>query len=415
MKKNFMVMLAILLIATIVISYFAITTFLGPSEETDVTLDVITLWTGGSEKAAFEAVNDAFMEKYPHITITHSPLPWETFNTVMPIWIDESPPDAFMWWGGARTNKIVNQNLVLDISDISNDVESEFPEGIVSEYLNYNEKTYAVPLMVNIHGVFYSKTVFSQYSVDVPETWAELVTACQKIDSDSGGSVSPFVAGAKFPWLPDLQIANILGKTVGAETFKKLCSGEVSWTTSEVVEAFEHYAELIEYMPSYVTELGDTEVAEEFAAEKVAIEIIGPWRSAMLETTGMTEDEYGWFDLPTIKANYATTIGSAVDVLVGSSKTENPEQVKTYLKFWASTEAQEIFSQERNAISASVNVRPNTYSREFMEEVAAKMSGASGFVTEFGLAVENAELQSDFRDIVQEFIQDPSDAGWTHV
>ena len=367
-------------------------------------MTVITLWTGGSERAAFEAVNDAFMEKYPQITIRHSPLPWETFNTVMPIWIDESPPDAFMWWGGARTNKIVNQGLVLDLSDISGQIQSEFPSGIVSEYSKYNGKSYAIPLMVNIHGVFYDKNIFSQYNINIPETWDQLVTACQKISTDSGESVYPFVTGAKFPWLPDLQIANILGQTVGAEKFKALCSGDLSWTDPQVVQAFDKYAEVIQYMPDYVTELGDTEVAEEFAADTVAIEIIGPWRSAMLESAGMSESEYGWFDMPTINSEYSNTIGSAVDVIVGSDKTSNPDEVKLYLEFWATTEAQKIFSEERNAISASVNIDPNTYEREFMKEIAQKMSSATGFVTEFGLAVENAELQSDFRDIIQEFI-----------
>ena len=158
MKKNTLyAIIAAIIIVSIVGTYFVSTTLLVP--DTNITLTVITLWSGGSERAAFEAVNDAFMAKYPHITIRHSPLPWETFNTVMPIWIDESPPDAFMWWGGARTNKIVNQGLVLDLSDISNQITSEFPAGIVGEYSEYSGKAYAVPLMVNIHGVFYSKTI----------------------------------------------------------------------------------------------------------------------------------------------------------------------------------------------------------------------------------------------------------------
>ncbi|MHA2407845.1 MAG: ABC transporter substrate-binding protein [Candidatus Ranarchaeia archaeon] len=330
------IIIAVVVIAAVIGTYFASTMLLAPGDGRDVTITVITQYQTGDDAAAMQGVNDMFMDKYPNIIVKHQPLPWLEFNTILPVWMGtDSAPDVWQWWGGAKTQFIANQGHILDLSDVSATIQDQFPAGIYDEYCEYNGKVYAVPNFLHSHGVWYNKAIFEEYNIDIPETWDELVAACETIWTQSGNTVYPFVVAAMFPWLPDLQFANVLGKTVGGDFFNRLVAGQESWTDSSVIDALASYGELVPYMPPYITELDEMGVAAEFGAGNVAMEIQGIWRGAMAEEAGLSPNDVGWFPVPEITPAYSHTMGSAADVLVGSSNTLFPEEVKLYLEFWA--------------------------------------------------------------------------------
>ena len=52
---------------------------------------------------------------------------------------------------------------------------------------------YVYPWAESITGIVYNKTMFDEYGWEVPETFSELVTLCNKIVSDTKGAIAPFV------------------------------------------------------------------------------------------------------------------------------------------------------------------------------------------------------------------------------
>ena len=50
------------------------------------------------------------------------------------------------------------------------------------------------------------------------------------------------------------------------------------------------------------------------------------------------------------------------------------------------------------------------YTKEYTQKALEYSMETTDWVTEFGLAVGSDELKIDFRNILQEFLQDPTDA-----
>ena len=404
-KMQAIILIVIIAVAVIAGVYIVMTQF---APKAEVTITVVTMWPGGNSRAGFDAASEAFMEKYPYITVQHSPLPILEFNTIMPTRIRQDPPDVFQWWAGGKTAYLVEENLIMDLSDIEGTLRAEFSEGLYEEWMEYNGNPYCVPIKLNAHGFFYNKEVFAEYGVTVPQTWAELLDVCETIKTESQGEVYPFMVGAMFPWLPDLQFANILGATTGSDLFYALLNSEASWTDAKVVEAFQHYGELVSYMPPYISELGEIECSAELAAGTVAMDLAGQWRAQMCIESGMLDENLGFFKIPTINEEYANTLGMAVDILVASKSTTHPEETKLYLEFMASPEAQRIISSVTMELSPSAKIGGADYNLTSLKQMAAYVPQADNFVTEFGLSVANDELKEDFRNILQEFLVDPA-------
>lgn len=55
------------------------------------------------------------------------------------------------------------------------------------------EGKYAYPWSMAVSGIVYNGTMFEKYGWDIPETLDELVELCQKIKTDTNGTVMPFV------------------------------------------------------------------------------------------------------------------------------------------------------------------------------------------------------------------------------
>jgi hypothetical protein len=101
-------------------------------------------------------------------------------------------------------------------------------------------------------------------------------------------------------------------------------------------------------------------------------------------------------------------MGNAADVLVGSSNTLYPEEVKLYLEFWSTLEAQQEWSKISKRVSPSKDIPMSFYTQEYLRDAIQYASETEDFVSEFGLAIGSDELKLAYRNILQEFLRDPS-------
>jgi ABC-type glycerol-3-phosphate transport system substrate-binding protein len=332
-----------------------------------------------------------------------------SFNTVLSIWLSsDAAPDLHMWWGGARTQEIVDLGYCLDYSNEFENIKNHYSEGVQNGHMVYNGKAYAVPLAVFTYGLYYRTDVFNQYGIQPPQTWNQLVDACETIWSESNGDIYPFQVPSKFPWLPDLQFTSILSQSVSPEFFNGLITGTESWQDPQVLEAFQRYAELVPYMPSYHTELGEFEATQEIAEKRVTMEISGPWRSSMLKDAGLTPVvDFDWVPPPTIKSEFTKTMPTHSDVLVANVHTKYPEECRRFLEFVASTEGQQIFSSTSSTISANDDVETSGYDQVQLKFLNY-MQGTTDSVVEVSLAVRE-EITTPWFDLLAEFLQNPND------
>jgi ABC-type glycerol-3-phosphate transport system substrate-binding protein len=248
--------------------------------------------------------------------------------------------------------------------------------------------------------------ILEEYNVSPPQTWAELVAACETIWTGSGGTVYPFQVPSKFPWLPDLQFTAILSQSVSPEFFNGLITGTESWQDPQVLAAFERYAELVPYLPPYHTELGEFEGTQELAEGRVAMEISGPWRNSMLKDAGKTPIvDFDWVPIPTILPQFATTMPTHSDAIVANIHTQYPDIARRFIAFVATKEAQEAYSQKASSISGNSQVDRSIYD-PIQTKIVNYMDGTTGSVVEVSLAVRE-EITVPWFDLMAEFLQTP--------
>ena len=215
------ILVVIIAIAAIAGTYVVTTQLLGPGEQRVARLTLITEQTSGSLKEAIELLISMFNEQNPDVVVTHQPMDHVSFNTVLSIWLSsDAAPDLHQWFGGARTQELVDLGYCLDYADIFEGFKDDWPEGVQTGHMLADDgKPYSIPTIIHTYGLYYMTDILDEYNVSPPQTWAELVAACETIWTESGGTVYPFQVPSKFPWLPDLQFTAILSQSVSPEFF----------------------------------------------------------------------------------------------------------------------------------------------------------------------------------------------------
>lgn len=128
-------------------------------------------------------------------------------NQKLPVaFANEEGPDIFMTSAG-DFNKYAKAGVMADLSD-------HFGEGIKEDFLpstieavTYDEEILALPLEMELLGLFYNKKMLEEKNVKVPETWDELLDAAKKLKTDEvAGLVLPVDKGPylNFLWYPFL-------------------------------------------------------------------------------------------------------------------------------------------------------------------------------------------------------------------
>jgi alpha-glucoside transport system substrate-binding protein len=109
------------------------------------------------------------------------------------------------------------------------------------------DHVYAVPVKADVKSlIWYDPTVFRRSGYAVPATWPQLLTLSKSIE-DHGGS--PWcLALSSTPtsgWPGTDWIADILLSTYGPGTYQKWVSGELSWTSGPVQQAWQMWGQLV--------------------------------------------------------------------------------------------------------------------------------------------------------------------------
>ena len=90
-------------------------------------------------------------------------------------------PDVILW-DRVNTAMYAKKNALLDLDDLikkDNVDMGDFYEETVKE-MQYDNKQYGIPLLVDNRSLFYNKTLLKEAGVEPPKTWDELLDVAKK-------------------------------------------------------------------------------------------------------------------------------------------------------------------------------------------------------------------------------------------
>ncbi len=313
------------------------------TEEPEPDPVTLTLWTEYTASPKSELVQywiDTFQEKYPWITVEHKGISNEVAEETLRVaLLGQDPPDIFLPQSRGEVVDYVDAGALLDLTDFYNERIDRFNptfDAISDWQTVVGGQRYAIPYTVlHVNMIWYNDALLKEYGIEATEikTLEDLMGACDILKENDvvcfqlgGGSTWPVGHWAQF----------FIQQNLPEETWKKLATGEKSWTDPDIVEAVSYLEEMYEagyFQPGVAADTRDVSRAAYFQGNG-AFFAAGSWHLYQKGGELAPPDwEFKFIPFPSAADSpIENPVISTVNVLWSiSSKTEHPEEAKLFL------------------------------------------------------------------------------------
>jgi raffinose/stachyose/melibiose transport system substrate-binding protein len=242
----------------------------------------LTIWLEGEPGTvtAFSEIIDEYMQENPNVTVELTYFGSDLFNpTLVPALNAGEGPD--IWAGGTGPGQpaaIIEAGHALDLTPYFCELgwNEIIPEGVVNT-TSSDGKLWAVGDSVESTLLFYNKAIFADSNLEVPESWDELMAACDTLQQ-AGFAMPIGLGGAdKYPisWWQSL----LWGRFAGPEGIDNVMFGDGRWDDEPFVQATAALKELNDagcFGPNPLAEIQDN-VEARFWQGEIPMVFTGPW------------------------------------------------------------------------------------------------------------------------------------------
>ncbi len=352
--KILLVALALVLLSVTVVSAQDMTQ---PSGD----LEIFSWWTGGGEAAGLDALIAKFTEMYPDVNVINSAVAGGSGVNARAVlttrMLGGDPPDTFQVHAGQELNALwVKAGAMQPLNDLyeANGWMDQFPQGLLDLISDAQGNIYSVP--VNIHRsnvMWYVPANLEKWGVTVPASWDEFLnTTCPAL-KDAG--VTPLSVGTT--WTQVHLWESVALSLLGADGYKGLWDGATKWTSPEVVGVFDTFGKILDCTNDDRMSL-DWQPASQMVVEgKAGFNIMGDWAAGyFLSDLGLTAGtDFAWTPSPGTKGVYIM-LSDTFGLPVGAP---HPDNVKAWLSFLGSAQAQDIFNPLKGSLPANLTADIN--------------------------------------------------------
>ena len=312
-------------------------------------------------RALDEALVAMYQEMHPDKTIQHSVVNHEDFKQAIRAYLVAEPaPDVMTWFAGNRARFFIDRGLIADISDVWADEgwNDTYPKGFraMSEV---DGQAYFLPTSWYWWAIWYRPSLFEANGVDVPETWDDLLAAC---DTLSANGVIPITIGTKFRWTAAAWFDYINMRVNGPQFHLDLMLGKESYTDPRVKAVFEHWTELFEHN-CFIEDAAAyswQEAIDPMAQGDAAMYLMGQFIIDSLPPE-VVEDDIDFFRFPIIDPDVPIGEDAPTDGYFIATNAQNLEGAKDFLAFLGGVEAQTLMVEELGRIAVNSEVDRNLY------------------------------------------------------
>ncbi len=367
-------------------------------------------WTAGGEAEGLAGMFRIYKEKYPDVEIVNATVAGgagSVFKGVLKTrLIGGDPPDTFQLHAGLEVEGYSPEQYLEPLDDLyaAEGLEQAFPADLLL-LLDYQDHYWGVP--VNIHRsnvLWYNKALMEQGGVQPPTTFDEFFAAC---DALKAAGIAPFIMGTSGGWEATHVFEDVLAGTVGADNYRGLWAGTVSWMDAGVTQALENFKRMVSYANADHPALDWAGAAQYIVDGKGAMNIMGDWTDGFFTSKAFTD--YGWTSPPGTKGIFV----ALSDSFSLTKAAPNPENARNWLAVCGSLEGQEAFNPQKGSICARTDCDPalfNAYLQSAMVDwaqdsiVPSLAHGAAAFES----------WVSDVKDAINLFIS-TGDVGQTQA
>ncbi|NMO54083.1 extracellular solute-binding protein [Actinoplanes sp. TBRC 11911] len=347
------------------------------------------------------------VEGYTKTKTTLNTIAIETFRAQLPTYLNSgNPPDVLTWYAGSVARDYASKGFLLDVSDMwtGNGACANFSPAL-KELSTANGKQIFVPTNYYWWGVFYRKSMFQQWGVQVPTTWDEFITVCKTIKSKGAAPITmgtgstAWVASGWFDYL-NLRIN-------GAEFHRDLLAGKHPFDGPEVKAVMDHYKQLLEFIDPKGRSYSWQDAVTPLASKKAGMYLIGAFITSAVPADVV--DDLDFFQVPIIDPSVPVAEEAPTDGYFASAKSKNPAGAKDLLSYLASAPAQQQFIQLAKSSNLPTSTQVDTSTFSPLVQKGIKMLGEAKGLTQFFNRDSSDELQTTADTALTKFLDKPGD------
>jgi raffinose/stachyose/melibiose transport system substrate-binding protein len=330
----------------------------------DVELLVWDQEVRGGQNETMKALNAAFEEKYPNITINRVAKSFTDLqNTLKLAASSPNPPDVVEANNGySAMGPLVEAGLLMPLDDYADAYgwNDRFSEGILKmnqfseDASDFGEgNLYGLPMTGEVVGVYYNKAKLDELGLEMPETWEEFQEA---VDAAKTAGEVPIQFGK--PGIHEYEevMLQYMDKADARDWIFGANDGSTSFNTEENIEAASQLQQMAENgaFTDGFEGLGYDPSWADFGEGKGVFLISGSWLTADLKTA--LGDDVGFFLLPPPEGGELSTLGGEGLPWAVSSKTANADAAAAYLDFITNEESQQVAADNGQLTASTAEV-----------------------------------------------------------
>jgi ABC-type glycerol-3-phosphate transport system substrate-binding protein len=349
------------------------------SEDVSGSISTMAIWTGEEQKS-FQAVIDAFEEKYPNVNVKYT----SGGDNLAPLLTTAveggNPPDLAAIAQPGLIADFAKRGAIKPIDDLRDKIVDAFGEDVADAGAIEGTQYGVMYKGANKSTVWYNVADFEEAGVEPPETWDDFVNAR---DTLKAAGITPFSVGVDVGWPITDIFENVYIRTAGAEKYDQLAKHEIPWTDPSVKEALTLMKDIVGESDNMVggtdgalqTEMPDS-VSKVFSENPdAAMAVLGDFAPGQIETKLEPETGYNVFTFPSIEGSKPAVVGSG-DLFI---KFKDSPAADAFLEYLTTEEAAEVWAKLGGFSSPNKQLDDSVYPDEITRTVASAIPEAETF------------------------------------
>jgi alpha-glucoside transport system substrate-binding protein len=351
----------------------------GGNEDVSGSISTMAIWAG-EEQESFQAVIDAFEEKYPNVDVKYTSGGDNLAPLLSTAVEGGNPPDLAAIGQPGLMADFAQQNAIKPIDNIQGKIKDAFGEDVAAAGEVDGTQYGLMYKGANKSTVWYNVSTFEEAGVEPPETWDELT---QARDTIKASGITPYSVGVDLGWpITDL-FENIYLRSAGPEKYDQLAKHEIPWTDQSVKDALTIMKDVVGNSSNMAggtegalqTEMPDS-VAKVFRDDpQASMVVIGDFAPGVTETTLEPVTGYNVFEFPSIEGSEPSIVGGG-DLFV---KFKDSPAADAFLEYLTTTEAAEVWAKRGGFSSPNKDLDVEVYPDEITKTTAGALAEAETF------------------------------------
>ena len=288
-------------------------------------------------------------------------------------------------------------NDLLETKALDEDVpfKDVFVPGILNMF-DVDGQTYLIPYIYNTAQFFYSRAAFEKAGVTAPQTWDELLAACQKLN-DAG--YAPIAVEGDRAGYNAIYFTYLLARIKGPGWMTQAANDKTGemWKDPAVLQAAQMSMQLWEKgcVPEVSKGYKWPQAQQTIASGETAMELVGSWLPTELASATGPDFQWGALNFPSVEggAGKASDLQAFILSFLILKDSEHPKEAFEFLKFMLTKDAQQrmvekgIVGVTRKGVQWPANIAEAQTAAENATVVFGEGDGLQGSNAEYWVKV----------------------------